>query len=36
MEIKLLEQEFSICRLEDLTQVDFSDEFCFLGKTDEE
>ncbi|MBT9775054.1 ACT domain-containing protein [Clostridium sp. MCC353] len=36
MEIRILEQDFSVCKLEDLTQVDFSDEFCFIGKTDEE
>ena len=36
MKIKILETDFTVCRLEDLTQVDFSDEFCFLGKTDEE
>ena len=36
MKIKILETDFTVCRLEDLTQVDFSDEFCFIGKTDEE
>lgn len=36
MEIKILNQEFSVCKLEDLTQADLSDEFCFIGKTDEE
>ncbi len=36
MELKIIEQDFSICKLEDLSQVDYSDEFCFISKTDEE
>ena len=36
MEIKIIHQDFSICKVADLTQVDYSDEFCFIGKTDEE
>lgn len=36
MEIKIINQDFSICKVADLTQVDYSDEFCFIGKTDEE
>lgn len=36
MEIKIINQEFSICKLKDLSEVDCSDEFCFIGKTDEE
>lgn len=36
MELKIINQDFSICKLEDLSQVDYSDEFCFIGKTDEE
>lgn len=36
MEIKILNQEFSICKLKDLSEVDCSDEFCFISKTDEE
>lgn len=36
MELKIINQEFSICKLNDLSQVDYSDEFCFIGKTDEE
>lgn len=36
MEIKLLEQDFSICKLEDFSQVDLSRDFCFVGKTDQE
>ena len=36
MELKIINQDFSICKLEDLSQADYSDEFCFIGKTDEE
>lgn len=36
MELKIIEQDFSICKLEDLSQIDYSDEFCFISKTDEE
>ena len=36
MRLKEIPQEFCICRLEDISQVDFSEDFCFLGKTDEE
>lgn len=36
MEIKAIDGCFSICKLEDFSEVRFSDEFCFLAKTDEE
>ena len=36
MELKIINQDFSVCKLEDLSKVDYSDEFCFIGKTDEE
>lgn len=36
MELKIIEQNFSICKLEDLSEVDYSDDFCFISKTDEE
>lgn len=36
MELKVLPQEFTVCKLNDLAGVDWSDEFCFVGKTDEE
>lgn len=36
MELKVLSQEFTVCKLNDLAGIDWSDEFCFLGKTDEE
>lgn len=34
--LKLIQQEFSLCKVAGISEVDFSDEFCFLGKTDEE
>ena len=36
MELKIIIRKFSICKVEDLSQIDYSDEFCFIGKTDEE
>lgn len=36
MKLKIISQEFSICKVKDLSQVDYSDKFCFIGKTDEE
>ena len=36
MELKIINQEFSICKVEDLSQIDYSDRFCFVSKTDEE
>ena len=36
MELKIIEQCFSVCKIEDLSQVDYSNQFCFIGKTDEE
>ena len=36
MEIKALRYDFSVCRLDDLSGVDFAGEFCFIEKTDEE
>jgi len=36
MELEIIEQDFSICKVEDLSQIDYSDKFCFIGKTDEE
>jgi hypothetical protein len=36
MELKIINQDFSICKVEDLSQIDYSDKFCFIGKTDEE
>jgi len=36
LKIKRIAQEFSICKVSDISKIDFSDEFCFVGKTDEE
>lgn len=36
MEIKKLPHDFSVCKIEDTTEVNFNNEFCFLSKTDEE
>ncbi|WP_297430246.1 ACT domain-containing protein [Clostridium sp.] len=36
MEIKIINQDFSVCKVENLSQIDYSDKFCFIGKTDEE
>ena len=36
MEIKLLEDEFSVCKIRDLSGVNLTDAFYFIGKTDEE
>ena len=36
LEIKIINQDFSICKVPDLSQIDYTDEFYFIGKTDEE
>lgn len=36
MEIKIIDCDFSVCKVEDYSLVDLSTEFCFVGKTDEE
>lgn len=36
MELEIISQEFSICKVKDLSQINYSDPFCFIGKTDEE
>lgn len=36
MKLKAIEYDFTVCKVRDISQVDFNDEFCFLGKTDEE
>jgi len=36
VKIKRLTQDFSICKISDLSQVDLAGEFCFFAKTDEE
>ena len=36
MEIKKIDFDFSVCKVEDYSQVDLEQKFCFIGKTDEE
>ncbi len=36
MEIKLLDYDFSVCKVTDYSLARFESGFCFLGKTDEE
>ena len=36
MIIKKLDCDFSICKLKDLSKINFEAEYCFIGKTDEE
>ena len=36
MNIKIIKESFTVCKIYDISNVDFSDEFCFLGKTYEE
>ena len=36
MELKAIQENFSVCKVGDLSQVDLEDRFCFIGKTDEE
>lgn len=36
MKLNVIDEDFSVCKVTDLSQVDFKDEFLFMGKTDEE
>ena len=36
MELNIINGDFSICKVEDLSQIDFLQEFYFISKTDEE
>lgn len=36
MVIKRFEHEFSVCKVNDISTINLHDEFCFIGKTDEE
>lgn len=36
MELKILDYDFSICKMADATLVKFDSEYCFWGRTDEE
>jgi len=36
MEIKIIDESFSVCKVEDYSLTNLTDEFSFVGKTDEE
>ena len=36
MEIKIIKQYFSVCKVKDYAFVNFNTEYCFIGTTDEE
>lgn len=36
MTLKVLEQRFAVCKVADLSQMNFDGEILFIGKTDEE
>ena len=36
MEIKIIDYDFTICKVEDYSKVNLHSEYCFIGKTDEE
>lgn len=36
MELKIIDKDFSVCKVEDYSMINSKSEFCFTGKTDEE
>lgn len=36
MKLKTLDCDFSICKLKDCSEINLEEEYCFIGKTDEE
>lgn len=36
MEIKRIDYDFSVCKVADYSQVNVEEEYCFIGRTDEE
>lgn len=36
MDIRIIDKAFSVCKLQNINGINFEDDFCFLGKTDEE
>jgi hypothetical protein len=36
MKIKRIPNDFTVCKVASAENIDFSDDFCFVGKTDEE
>jgi len=36
LEIKKIDYDFSVCKVKDFSKVNLDNEYCFIGKTDEE
>lgn len=36
MELKQMKEAFSVCKVKDVSEINWQQEFCFVGKTDEE
>ena len=36
MTLEILPQKLAVCKLSDLSQIDYTDEYFFIGQTDEE
>ena len=36
MELKVLQYSLTVCKVKSISQIDFSKEFYFVGRTDEE
>lgn len=36
MKIKKINEDFSVCKVQNFSGVDFMQDYCFVGKTDEE
>lgn len=36
MELKIIDRDFAVCKTKSIKDVNFDDEFFFIGKTDEE
>ncbi len=36
MELKKIEHNLTVCKVRDVSDIDMTAEFCFIGKTDEE
>ena len=36
MKIRKIDHDFSVCKVKDFSDVDLMQEYCFVGKTDEE
>ncbi len=36
MQLKIIDEEFSICKVEDISKINLKSDYCFIGKNDEE